>query len=654
MAIKWIDFMQNTEGDGTYTSPYSGQNRLSLTDGDEIRVKSVSKDSIFEADWEYSIYYSNEKASSYLLSDSNISFSNQYVYYIVELDYYFMMSDTSSSNYSDSNVGKTLYHWTMQHMIPFPTDVLTTLDFKEYTIKKVSSTYNRKSKNSQYLRISADSLTNNITVTDGWTNETTRVTDGSVITVGQASYSSDGYFEIYNFENSTVDLKQFLMMPYYSSRRMTWIINNFNNNTLDLKNIYTAQSYTVLTIHETNFSTINIETATIGIQTSDSSSYAILQLNHNSDRTNQTKLSFDRISSQCLNFSTYCGYDTATVTFKDIWANTLVQNSVIGLMYSSLKQTLKFMGKLVIGYPNIASNSSIFIGDKYSKYKAIKELGENFEFFARNGYNTKYVDTYLQDTIPIRKISIGSKYGSDTIDFNNLSSFIKNNNYPKSFVIPTSLNVLCKSNIPSNDEAQIIEYPGIINLKNINKDDITLLYPSTDSGSTRYNMPIINFITNNESFKYLNVSEGQSSDNITYDYARIKLSNNKLIYKVNSPSIMIAGENSRPISSIREYTNKWLMPVEKDIEYKLDYSFLVEDQLPNLTKNKDYTFVLKYDFGTEVTKVITASCVDAWEDFSITFTPTLTQVITFQIFITPKEDTILKAYISDLKIEPTA
>ena len=67
MAIYWIDFMQATNGTGTYASPFSGATAQTLVAGDEIRVKSVLKSSIWDNSFgnltpgSYKMNYSSNK-----------------------------------------------------------------------------------------------------------------------------------------------------------------------------------------------------------------------------------------------------------------------------------------------------------------------------------------------------------------------------------------------------------------------------------------------------------------------------------------------------------------------------------------------------------------------------------------------------------------
>jgi len=653
MAVKWIDFMQNTEGDGSYLSPWSGYTTYVFSPGDELRIKAVDKSTIFDTDWTYDIYYTKELDNKNLKSLVNLTLSTQYVYYIEELDFFFMTGDTSSSSYTDNSLGQTVYYWTLLFNIPFPSDIISTVDSQKYTLKRVSLTYNRKAYSSSYLRLRSSSVVSNVTISDGWINETTRVTDGTAITMAQCSYTSSSYFEIMNFTDSNIDLSNFVLMPYQATTLLRTTLDYLNNTIVNMYQIYNNYSYSGLFINRCNESTLNFHKIISYGSSSSSTSYASFSV-MDSSTDNNIVINIDNFICYYFNLSNSIGNDTTTINIKNIWIYQYVNNGIIYAYYSSLNKVLNFLGKICYSYGTVSSPNKYLFDDYNSAYNHIKSIGPDFELYSRTANGERYTSDGLQTTVKLSPIIIGGSYGSNTINLGKVGYYIDTIDYLKTFLPITDIILAMKSNRLNLDNHQIIEYPDVINLLNISKNDVNMSIATTNQGNTKYSLPIINFVDDNESFKYLSTSNKSQSNNINLTSYQTMLSNNNLVYKTISPSIMIAGNTSTTIDSTLEFTNKWLMPVEKDIEYKLDFSCLVEDQLPNQTLYRDYNFVLKYDFGVEVYKSLSSLSVDNWEDFSIIFTPTITQIITLQLFITPKEDTILKAYISDLKIEPTA
>lgn len=172
MAVYWIDPHTTTNGTGTFASPWSLANpsRTGLVSGDEIRIKGVALTSLLTA-------------TSYTASVTNFTqltitaggglgadFAIDDVVYLPLWDVFAKVTAQS---------GNLLTFGTMS--LPLRDTSVTSL-----TVRRVNIATYGVSATASYRRMALSS-TNNITITDCWTNATTRVTDGTVKTLFNSS-----------------------------------------------------------------------------------------------------------------------------------------------------------------------------------------------------------------------------------------------------------------------------------------------------------------------------------------------------------------------------------------------------------------------------------------------------------------------------------
>lgn len=177
MAIYYINPHTTTNGDGSFASPWSlsSNTRTGLTSGDEIRILGVPLTSLLTA----TSYTATWSASHSLTITAGGGLGADWgvgdVCYIEDFDTFFVLS-AKSSNVIGGNFGNCLPI--------FDTSVASV------TIRRVDiATYPPGSNGTQTVFNTALS---NITVSDCWTDATTRVTDGSVKTVIWSNTTSGG------------------------------------------------------------------------------------------------------------------------------------------------------------------------------------------------------------------------------------------------------------------------------------------------------------------------------------------------------------------------------------------------------------------------------------------------------------------------------
>jgi len=179
MAIYYIDPHTATNGDGSYASPwsFSSSTRTGLTDGDEIRVLGVALSNLLTATT-YTVTYTNNYQLTVTAGGSlGADFSANTIIYFPDDDTFSRVSSVAGNVLSLSSSSSSI----MPHK-----NVLTSQP--AFTIRIVdTATYGVSTTSSTGFVGPAVSSMSNITVSDGWIDATTQVTDGSVKTLVTSS-----------------------------------------------------------------------------------------------------------------------------------------------------------------------------------------------------------------------------------------------------------------------------------------------------------------------------------------------------------------------------------------------------------------------------------------------------------------------------------
>lgn len=169
MAIYYIDPHTTTNGSGTWASPWSlnSNTRTGLAAGDEIRIRGVALTSLLTA-----TAYTATVTSQYQLTLTaggglGADWVAGSIGYLPVYDTFFRVYGVS---------GNILSAYTTTSLLPIYDWSVTSL-----TVRKVDTTTYPASTTTASAYFGG--LFNNITITDCWTSETTRVTDGTVKTL---------------------------------------------------------------------------------------------------------------------------------------------------------------------------------------------------------------------------------------------------------------------------------------------------------------------------------------------------------------------------------------------------------------------------------------------------------------------------------------
>lgn len=173
MAIYWIDPHNQTNGSGTFASPWTtGSQSKGLANGDEVRIKGVALTSLLTATV-YTATLTNQTTMTITAGGGlGADFVMHDIVYIPQYDTFWRVYSSASNQIAISSPSGALPVLNTAH-------VGTSM-----TIRKVNTaTYGPGAYFTAYYNLVGTAARNNITISDCWIDETTRVTDGSVKTL---------------------------------------------------------------------------------------------------------------------------------------------------------------------------------------------------------------------------------------------------------------------------------------------------------------------------------------------------------------------------------------------------------------------------------------------------------------------------------------
>ncbi len=190
MAIYYINPHTTTNGDGSFGSPWSfnSTTRTGFANGDEIRILGVAKTSLFTAT-SYTATITNQYSMTITAGGGlGADWAVGDIAYIEETDTFFRLQ-TKAGDVIGLNTAS---------MLPILNTATT-----NYTLRRVNTETYGAGGTTATMTILPTSF-NNVTVSDCWTDATTRVTDGSVKTIAFGSTTSVTVFNLIASAGSTV------------------------------------------------------------------------------------------------------------------------------------------------------------------------------------------------------------------------------------------------------------------------------------------------------------------------------------------------------------------------------------------------------------------------------------------------------------------
>ncbi len=664
MAIYWIDFMQSTNGTGTYSSPFSGATAQTLAQGDEIRVKSVLKSAIWDSTFgsltpgSYKMVYnsnkngaSNGNTGNKLFKHSSepaITFNSSYLYYIVETDQFFITPNSTMGSTKFNGISETHISLTQGCVPPSWNDGLDHI----CTIKLVHINYRAKAQTGSSTILGGSTYISGVTITDGWTSETTRVTDGSVITLFQSGYSSgtvDFYIQ-YLRGNSVIDLSNTVFAdrtyggayyvqnlvqfcgvcdikigskvstysnstPFQISKQDDSVVGNLNI-TLNSYTCYSQGSYNLMYNQTLTYNLTTI----VDIKKLFTHQCVLQMSSDNSAGTNILKLGDCNINSY-YSFSTY--YTTIYNTMTTCLNPFLV-------LYGTISVNQQLSGWLPI----------MLIGGSAST-TTLKNILTGFSCFGISG-NAIVNNFCMKDGTYL--------FLANSVANNLFFSKLQTTENPDNIVVPDNSAIMIapvKSlyNVP---KVQIEYNPIKTTIKGLNKGLLPLMYDSTYNALLKYGSMIYYPDSDNYTYFLAKINDSTGTDLFYSNISnRCIMEESTTTYKTVSPSYKVACESAS--SSFKEFFHRWNIPVESSKTYTLKFYTGVSSDLPS-SNFKNYNFALRYNYSSVITKAITSLSQGGWEEHSFTFTSTSAQIVSLDMFFTQNIGMNSDLFISDFSI----
>lgn len=178
MAIYYIDPHTTTNGTGTWASPWSlaSATRTGLASNDEIRIKGVALTSLLTATSYTATVTNNYQLTITAGGGLGADWAAGNVGYLPDFNTFFKVYSVA---------GNVVQVYTASSMLPIYNWGTTSV-----TLRKVDTTTYPVSSTGSVYYISSSTAFNNITVSDCWTDATTRVTDGTVKSLFNTSSAS--------------------------------------------------------------------------------------------------------------------------------------------------------------------------------------------------------------------------------------------------------------------------------------------------------------------------------------------------------------------------------------------------------------------------------------------------------------------------------
>lgn len=584
MAIYYIDPHTTTNGTGTWASPWSlnTTTRTGLASGDEIRIKGVALSSLLTAT-EYTATVTNNYQ---LTITAGGGLGADWVAGDVG---YFPAYDTFFKVYSVATNIVQVY--TSTSMLPIKNWTAGSV-----TVRKVNTTTYPVSVAGAAYNIGPTSLLNNITVSDCWTDATTRVTDGTVKTLFNNSQTSAMafYSDVVasgSITGWTVNLQNtHVMCPRGTSSGYVSTYMNGSNSTYSINQIYSwgssgsgiiqSSGLTNTTLNITHFANYyGLGASCFGGQ------------NNTINITNLLVYSADIFGS---GGGVLVPNNTVNITNYSL--NVLIVNSLFGNINGAYSTTVNLTGTIdqygaspatyfVWGYGDTTFNIGSEVIYYYSRRVSTKSSWVSYVYYVNA---SAYGPTTYFPTI---NISNGWTYTSSI--------------YNTTTIVPLN------NSSSGTPEIFKIVYPV---------NNITPYYPS---GYTYNNNVLVTFKDGSAPFEILSAF-GTNYFTSTTNQNLPKVTTDATVYRTTGPSLKSYLESRVTtiwVSTQAKATKTIKIPCTSGTSYTVSGYIRTDD---TAYTNDDCRMGIFLN-GVEVTgQNMTTSCINAWEQFTLTFTASTT------------------------------
>lgn len=412
MAIFWYDALATVNGTGTYADPFNGVTSQPVADGDEVRIKSYSIDAMTDF-----TFLGNVRLDNFEVTMTDTS--------ALEIGDLIMFDDTRTCVYITSKTATALrYYGQACSQFTYRTSI-TDGTFRKINPAYLSQVVNRD----HHLRPSNIDAANTL-YSDGWIDETTRVTDKSYMTIHTSIKDSDTtiLFDQRRGGGNVIDFPCSCFMPsngmynystpntttYNYSRAYVYFRDNVGS-TINIHSIlHGNNSGRIITNSLLKDTTITIDylSAYYGLHN---------HYSYNSPYDN-CDVTINNMHAQATYFYNAAFKNNTRFTFR----NQFVRGINTPMLYSVL--TERMGGNFTVTFDGIMTTGNLgtgFTGEIDSRCTI--NITDNFKMFSEWGVNERLTVDYMMRN--------ATYHYSENLSFRTLPIF---NNFSTTFITPSS------------------------------------------------------------------------------------------------------------------------------------------------------------------------------------------------------------------------
>lgn len=593
MAVYYIDPHTTTNGTGTFASPWSlaSSSRTGLASGDEIRILGVALTDLLTATTYAADITDNRSITITSGGSLGADFSANDIVYFPDKDTFGRVVSVSTNQIFFSSTSS-------QYALPWDD---TSSGQTGVTVRRVDRTaYPASSTSATITLINDATVYSNLTISDCWTDAVTRVTDGTVKTLiycsttsatfnilvcNSVTKSSSG--NVLNLQNTHAVGAQ---STGISPLNVTF---SYSNSILNINQIFAPGSSSIMV----GTTSTPVENAEINITTFNCGACFSMVIG-NSNSINVDSLILRNDCGNCLNsVSTAIAYaDNLSATFQKI---TSYSASFL-FLFSVAKRITLHIESIVDSYSNITSMTSLLSGIG----KVSISYGSTFNLYANKRAST------------ITSSPVGVIVDGPTDVFNSKS-------YAPALTLPTGWSTpSTKYNIRNyisdttgtsyfTDSQSFSKSPAICELSLAENSGLSVL-PSI---SLNQNL-LITFRNGDDPIEILGtgsqyLSPGDSqSPVITTDSSTYQSTSPSLKASLNTYLDAMWSNEAKAIKNIK-------IPVTSGVSYTVTGYVRTDD---SAYVNGDCVVSVFFNDTELDTQSMTTACINAWEQFTLTFT----------------------------------
>ena len=604
MAVYWIDPHTTTNGTGTFASPwaYGTITRTTFVSDDEVRIVGVALTSLLTATT-YTATYTDQRTLTITAGGSlGADFAAFNIVYLPDVDAFFKITSVSTNNITVG--GNATLPW-----------YNSSTGQTNITVRRVDTGTYGVSATGTVGYILNNNTVNNITVTDGWTDETTRVTDGTVKTLFHTSsttaainhYPSGNISTLPTATGVTFDLANTHILPGNSTSGSPIFNVRHANCTMDIGQVQSSGTSSILVIGNTTYPLENLT----------------LTFNHLNGYAITSGLWYGRNLDLTVNNLSVYYFDYSFSTSYNALSKVYGAEITFGKILSFTKVTYDALFAQRVGNPNTVTLNFNDVVDMYGNL-TLTELaiisGTNLVMNFGGGFE------YRRNRRATLQTSVSRIYGN----VNTAAAFMEGNRY----VIPDLVTAPTGWSVTSNDIAisSIVNSTSTYNSAELKRPfvfqiETPITLTSTSPNAITQEVNLLCYSRDGAMLKevlgvispsgYSATTTAASFPIVTKDTTTIRTTGPSLRSLLTTRNTTYWTHSSTLPRSIKNIT----IPILDGNSYTIT-GYIRTDQAGYT--NGDCIIGAYFENAELDSQSMTTSCINNWEQFTLTFTATKT------------------------------